>query len=297
MLMNNWNDKLECLNKFLTVAFKVGVLVGGFAICAYSWIIGYFPSGVTIGDGLLFILLATVLSVLVALFSFSFTSLGLALWPLWKLVIKLLSKILILINRVTNKDLQINSLPKIRKARAEHYGIAFIGFLFAGFLALQDWRSLMVVLVLLFSSSVMWSSIQENEEEANKQLKADISTEQKEAILKRVKRGNSISLLAMVLMPLVIPGAPTMLVTGVMRAADVRVDSATVHIKAPYSIYAEESGTKGQPSNFGSSFLKFENAQVLFKGIGSNTVLSLHLKDEDRVQIVVPNSSVHLLPN
>ncbi|MCG9607968.1 hypothetical protein [Vibrio chagasii] len=295
--MNDWNEKLECLNKFLTVSFKVGVLVGGFAICAYSWIIGYFPSGVTIGDGLLFILLATVLSVLVALFSFSFTSLGLALWPLWKLVINLLSKILILINRVTNKDLQINSLPKIRKARAEHYGIAFIGFLFAGFLALQDWRSLMVVLVLLFSSSAMWSSIQENEEEANKQLKVDISTEQKEAILKRVKRGNSILLLSMLLMPLVIPGAPTMLVTGVMRAVDVRVDSATVHIKEPYSIYAEESGTKGQPSNFGASFLKFENAQVLFKGIGSNTVLSLHLKDKDRVQIVVPNSSVHLLPN
>lgn len=295
--MNDWNEKFECVNKFLTVAFKVGVLVGGLAIFVYSWIIGYFPSGVTIGDGLLFILLATVLSMLIALFSFSFTSLGVVLWPLWKLVIKLLSKIFILINRVTHKELQINSLPKIRKARAEHYSIAFIGLLFAGFLALQDWRSLMVVLVLLFSSSVMWSTIQENEEEANKQLKTDISTEQKEEIFKRVKKGNSILLLSIVLMPLFIPGAPSMLVTGVMRTADVRVESATVHIKEPYSIYAEEFGIHGEPSNFGASFLKFENAQVLFKGIGSNTVLSLQLKDRDRVQIVVPNSSVHLLPN
>lgn len=73
----------------------------------------------------------------------------------------------------------------------------------------------------------------------------------------------------MVLMPLVIPGGQLCSRVGYQRTA----------------------------SNFGFSFLKFENAQVLFKGISSNTVLSLHLKDKNRVQIVVPNSSVHLLPN
>ncbi len=295
--MNDWNDKLECVNKSLTVAFKVGVLVGGVVIGVYSWLIGYFPSGVTISDGLLFILLATVLSAMLALFSFSFMSLGVALWPLWRFVIYILDKCFALINKITNKNLTTDQFSTIRRARAEHYCFALFGLIFAGYLFLQDWRSVMAIVVLLFISSVMWSTLQENEEEATNQLASDTPEEQKEVMKKSVRKKNSILLIAIVLMPLGIPGVPSLLVTGVMRATDVRVESASVHIKEPYRAYALESGIVGAKSNFGVNFSKFEEAKVLFKGIGTNTLISFKVEKDKLVQFVVPNTSIHVLPN
>ncbi|MFM2591245.1 hypothetical protein [Vibrio sp. TBV020] len=77
-----------------------------------------------------------------------------------------------------------------------------------------------------------------------------------------------------IVLPLFIPGALTIIFTGVMRLSDVRVEFATVYNKEPYNVYAKEFGIQGDTSSFWDSFIKFEKAQVLFKGIGSNTVLS-----------------------
>jgi len=298
MFINNWNERLEFASKLLAVSFKIGILVGGVAICGYSWLIGYFPSGVTIGDGLLFLLLATVMTILVTLFSLSFKSLGVALWPVWKCVIYLIRVLLFITNRLTNKNFDINALPNIRKPGFEDYGFALIGAPFAWFLAFQGWQAALITAGLLFFSSVMFSSFEEQKElTANVLEDEEVATEEKESASKTLREKGNRQLIMTIILPLVIPGALTMLFTGVMRLSDVRVESTVVHIKAPYSTYAEESGIKGEPSNFGANFLRFDEAQVLFKGIGSNTVLSLQPEDKDRVQIVVPNSSIHLLPN
>lgn len=294
--MNNWNDKLEFVNKLMTVAFKIGVLIGGFAICVYSWMIGYFPTGVTIGDGLLFILLATVTGLLISLFSFSFASLGVAMWPVWRSATWLLSHGLVLASKVTSKELTLGSFPTLRKAGVEHYGFALFGLLFAGKLAAQDWLAFTLVLALLFTSSVLWSTYKNNEEASIELLNSDKPDEDKKAFQKDVKRKNTLLLMAVIFMPLVITGAPSMLANGTMRISEVRIESAAVHIKQPYTAYATEYGVTGEGSNFGEGFLKFENAKVLFTGIGTNTVLSLINEKGKSVQLVVPNTSVHVLP-
>ncbi|HGF7375892.1 TPA: hypothetical protein AB5C23_003629, partial [Vibrio cholerae] len=148
-------------------AFKLGVVLGCSSLCVYFFMIGYFPTDLEIGDGLKFIFVAVVTFCITAFFVYSFNSLALVLWPLWRVVQWLSRKAAKLYTKLSARPIENHLSEPVRKARVEHYVFAVFGFLFAGKLAIQDWLSLIAVIAFLFLSAVMWSIYVSNLEKMN----------------------------------------------------------------------------------------------------------------------------------
>ena len=81
--MSAIETKIDTVSNALSLAFKLGVVLGSAVLLMYCWRIGYFPQDVSVGDGIVFILLAIAFGGLYSFFVVSLTSLGYVLkYPL-----------------------------------------------------------------------------------------------------------------------------------------------------------------------------------------------------------------------
>ena len=103
------DKKLDVIGKILSLAFKLGVVVGGAVLLFYCWKIGYFPQDASVGDGLLFILLAIAFSGAYLFFVVCLTSLGLLLRPVWHGLQSLLVLLLKGYEKITGKTARYNT--------------------------------------------------------------------------------------------------------------------------------------------------------------------------------------------
>ena len=58
MQIENIDKQLDLISKIIKIALQLGVGIGALIILIYSGRVGYYPTGLTIGDGLLFIAVA-----------------------------------------------------------------------------------------------------------------------------------------------------------------------------------------------------------------------------------------------
>lgn len=287
------DKKLDVLGKILSLTFKLGVVLGSVVLLFYCWRIGYFPQDVAIGDGLLFILLAIAFGGMYLIFTICLTSLGLVLRPIWLGFQKVFLLILRIYERVTGKPSKYTPFT-IEKAGWELYIFAFLGGIFVWGFSLSDIKVSVTLGLSVWGCALLWSYYQKNSQEIEQLERNEVITDDESKRLAGLAEFQPILLGIILMVPLVIGGVSGKLLDGAMRLANVRADSAVIHIKEPYMTYASEHGLKGEKSSFGSEFIKFNEAAVLFNGFGKHAVIQAGGK-ESVVSLAIPSTHIYII--
>ncbi|MYN14209.1 hypothetical protein GSY71_13775 [Pusillimonas sp. TS35] len=286
-------QNFESVSKIVGASSKFGVLIGGICIVLYCLRIKYLPQGLSLGDGLLFIMAAACFGVIYVFFVGSLVSLGIAVSPLVRAIFSIIA--------------WGASLFKSRRFRAAHELARFewVSLFFSIFsiyiiivLGSKDpkvyWNLPLLSIGLYFFYSVYISY-------GNKIKKIEmikryrIHTEEKENIpqlgeVEKIRVGQACSLFVILLAPLFFGGVSGQLLDAAMRAAYIRIEEAVIYVKEPYSSLlpkARISNNKISPKDY----IAFDGAVVLFRGLGTTTVIS-YAEGVNSKKIEIPNEYI-----
>lgn len=295
--MNNLESldkKLDIANKALSLAFKVGIIIGGAVLLLYCWKISYFPRDVSIGDGLLFLMLAIAFGGIYLLFTASLTCLGLTLRPLWLVLQNIVSWSLFRFNKFSNKTISFEKVNFVT-AKKEHFILALFGLLFIWGFGTYDYTVLGSLGLSVFSCALLWSFYIQNEEFVNSTELQEQANEEDLIKSRQLKQNQKIILLSLILVPLLIGGVSGKLLDGAMGLSNVRTEKVTVHIKKPYLEYVSTYGLTKLVSSIGKDYGKFEKINILFNGFGKNVVIKSNSATVTS-NIVIPNEYIIIMP-
>ena len=288
--LEDLDKKLEIANKALSLGLKFGIMIGGAVLLSYCWNIGYFPQDVSVGDGLLFIMLAIAFGGVYFLFVVGLTCLGLTLRPIWhggqEAYVWLLNKY----NWAFRKNRQYDRFTII-EAGAEHLIFALFGLIFVFGFGSLDLIVVGSLALVIFGCALMWSTHQRNESIIIDIEKRKDATEEEKSRAFYLKKHQKFLLLVLMVIPLLFGGASAKLVDGAMRLSNIRAEKVTLHIKEPYQKYASEYGLKGAQSAFGEDYEKFEDISILFNGFGKNAVIT-HNEIRHAANLVIPSDHI-----
>jgi hypothetical protein len=269
----NLEKQLEIIPKILKVALQLGIGVGALIIIIYSGKVGYYPSGLTIGDGLLFIAVALSFGLsysIVVLVLFCTAVLLTPFWRVGQLVVLKIYKICLKIKRSTHQPEEFTFPP----VTSDKLGIAFIGFIGLLFIFLSYSKDpevfwglassvfLIAICYLLYNS--LNTSVDDTESQKKSKNKVQL-----------------IFVLVIYLIPIVIGKFQGNVLDQTMRLIGVRSDSAIVQFDKDYQLFVDEIlKEKSQ---------KIYEAKILYSGLGSSSVLQISDK-----RFVVPNTKYSL---
>ncbi|MDZ7320155.1 hypothetical protein N4G41_00715 [Kosakonia sacchari] len=287
------NDKLDIANNLLNLIFKLGVALGGGVFVLYCWRIGYFPQDVSVGDGLLLILLAVTFGGFYLFFVASLVCLGITLRRVWQELQRLYSFSVNIFNKRTGKNITYTP-SAIERMHPELLIFAAFGLFFVIGFGISDIITSATLLLCAWFSALMWRDYQQNAQNIFMLKHREPLTDDELKRLKKLSSNQPFFIAILLILPLVIGGVTGKLLDGTMRLANIRTEAAVVHIKEPYAKYAEEYGLKGEKSNLGTEYSKFSNVSILFNGFGKNVVME-NKKPGGVVQFVVPADQVYVV--
>lgn len=290
---------MEKLNNMFTLAFKLGVAVGGAVLIFYGFRIGYVPQDISLENSLSLLYLAIIFGLFYLLLVTCLTALGFSI--LWVLFKPLLSYIKY--RQAQDKDSKITfwlyATKKIFGAVTDIENIIYIiamppmaclAFLLILMFSFNDSK---VILTLFISAIACGSLFHINQIKLTK----SVSKEPKE---QKSPMSFQYSILLLILFtPLLVGGISEKLIEETMRIVHMREYSMAVHIKKPYINQAIEYGLKGKSSSFGDEYCKFESITVLFKGVGRNIVINTIPTNVDKnliVPLVIPKDYIFITP-
>ncbi|MEE1867003.1 hypothetical protein [Pseudomonas auratipiscis] len=275
-------------------ALKCSIAIGSVCVIFYALRIGHFPKGLTLGDGLLFLLTAGCFGMVYALFSASLTSLGVA----FSFPIKLACKAFIWIASLFNSEMKSVKLKLVNfHVMSLFFAMPAVAFIWAfgekDPMAYLSLSCLSVLMYLLYSGV---KAIEAEYRSLGRVLNSPIDTKEKEELVRMGRVGKLkniyISLVcALIFTPLVTSGVTGQLADAAMRLAQVRVEKSEVYLKAPYSELLPSNllEVKAKPVE---GYKAFSGVVVEFQGFGNSTVITF--KDgQSKRQVDVPND--HLI--
>jgi hypothetical protein len=283
---------VEGLLKALTFASKIGILAGGICVLGYSLRIGHFPQGLTIGDGLLFMLAAVCFGIIYTLFVASLVSLGVVMSP----AIKLLTKLYVWSYKF-RKARPPSQVYDFAKFSLPYLIFAIFAVLFILGLGSHDsnayWNLPLLAIAMYFFYSGFLSAgekIRNLEISQNSLVKIDKQGDLPLTKIQQLRKAQMLSLALILIMPMLLGGVTGQLLDGAMRQAHIRIESATIFVKEPYaSLIPAVKKSKTQP--LAMQYVKFDEILILSKGIGNMTVL--YLPDgESEKRLGVPNDQL-----
>lgn len=292
--MEHLRNKVVFISDTLSLAFKLGLLCGGSILLSYSWRIGYLPKNITLSDGLLLISLATMFGLVYLFFVLSITSLGILLGPVWHGLQRAFLPIAKIHAKIKKKKVGYPWFT-IEKSILPITIFAISGLLFVIGAALESALSAVHLLLCAWVCAFIWSYHQQNARKINNVILLNATTETCREHKESLRRLQYITLAALLFVPLFYGGATGLLLDGVMRLSNFRVDLASVHIKQPYVLFAKEHGLNGSESKFGADFEKFENIKVLLSRIGTDVVLESQDSAGAKKTIIIPANHVYIV--
>lgn len=290
-------SKIDLASKLLSLAFKLGVLVGGACLLFYCYHLNYFPVGLSIGDGFLFILLAASFGIVYGLFVISLTGLGLWLTPILRPIQKLGFSIR---KRFTKRRLGEPLKLVSPDLNAVFFGI--FGILFIVAISHVEPSAIWTLPVTSFFLAIIFSAYQEMSSKLTDLLKTEdakiqpATTDLSKPTLnkERLRRARGFSLIALFVTPLFVGGVSGIILEGGMRFANIRKGNSYVLLRAPYSTFVpDQLQAKQSPS--APDFTTFEGVEVMFSGIGQRSIIEFNYKNKIQ-RLEVPNESIIVIP-
>lgn len=286
--------EIDIFSKFLTLAFKIFVLIGGLCFSIYCLKLGYFPTGLTMGDAVLLIFLGVSFGIIYFLFLVSILSFGLFFTPFFKFLQWFFVKC-----GLVNKN---KKMLKLIFPDFSGVGFGFVGLLLIWiFYKIEPTAAITLPLTAAFIG-IVFAKYCEISEKINKAILEENSVVKPyESNIKNLpfnKRNHLIQkyfcLMTVVVFPLIVGGVSGILLEGSMAFANVKKGKSYVMLRAPYSsVVPSELKSSDGPKSEG--YVTFENINVLFSGLGYKTVIEFHQNNKN-IKFEVPNENIIIIP-
>ncbi|HEK1686077.1 TPA: hypothetical protein SMR42_002434 [Pseudomonas putida] len=292
-VISSLESTAESLLKLTGTALKFSIALGSACVIIYALRIGHFPKGLTLGDGLLFMLAASCFGVVYAMFAGCLVSLGIALSivirPTFKFIFKCIQK-----KTNPKKEIKYEMAPF-------HWGatpFALVAIVLIWLFGQRDivayWNlPLLSIALYIFYSIAKSAGAQYRQHE--RLLNSAIVTPEKDELQSSGKAGKQksaylVSVTLVMLLPLVMGGVSGLLIDGAMRMAQVRLEHATLYVKSPYSALIPDA-LEAKELKTPEGYKAYADITVQFKGFGNTTVIAF--KDGAlRRQLDIPNDQI-----
>ncbi|WP_085633458.1 hypothetical protein [Pseudomonas sp. R16(2017)] len=273
--------QIDTAMKLLSLSAKVGLLVGGGSIVGYLLMNGHYPQGVSLGDGLLFLVSAFSFGIVCLYFSISITAVGILLSPILAPAVRLAVRV---VNRF--KEQKITSPVTQQKIGfpAVFFGICGLAIIY--FLARRSLIDHLPLIVLPVFQCVMYAAlVEQNEKMRLAKLQAE-SDPQETTDLHPIRKSRAILAGIILIVPILMGGVTSDLLQLAMSFAKIRIDHATILVKAPYANLLPNP-KESKIDNFKT----FEKATVIFRGVGNTTLIEMRTPDT-ATRLEIPNDSI-----
>lgn len=308
--MFNNNDYLrffDLFDKVLTNSSKAGVLIGSLTFFVYCFKIGYFPEGVTLGDGLLLILCGVAFVLMFSVVIVFLTCLGLLLISFFSMIS---AKLICLASHIIG---YMNPDKAWLKIRYFNFPVIIFGIygVFLIFAINVDWSSeedldslltnttsnpslwiLIGISILIAFFWIRFSTLNINS------TIIETSDPDADDNTKKIKliKFKAVALAIILLCPLLFGNVSNKLLFGAMKLVGLRSESVDLHIRKPYDTYSELYCVDSHVSKFGDDFKLINDADILLKGLGSNLVAEVKVgdcyPDIKKTLIIIPKDQV-----
>lgn len=292
-VISSLESTAESLLKLTGAALKFSIALGSACVIIYALRVGHFPQGLTLGDGLLFMLAASCFGVVYAMFVGCLVSLGIVfsivIRPTFNFVLK----------RIQAKT---NTKKELAYEMALFHWMAIpfalVAMVLIWVFGQRDiaayWNlPLLSIALYIFYSIAKSAGTQYRRHE--RLLNSVIVTPEKDELQISGKAGKQknaylVSITVVMLMPLAIGGVSGLLMDGAMRMAQVRVEHAAVYVKAPYSALMPDA-LVAKETKAPEGYKAYAGVTVQFKGFGNTTVIAFKDGGLQR-QLDVPNDQI-----
>lgn len=283
---------------------KAIVAIGVLCLVAYLLTISYIPSEISFGDTLIFLLIFAAFSIVYTAFCMMLFFFGISLLPVTYFILSV-------VDRYLPSHIKIGEKLPFPKISIITLGVSvYLLYIIRGLFFL-DWKinAYIGITISLISFSyyafyvnqkrvkeyrLKFENLREiiDDPKASKNLKnfAETKLKQLEIWIK-----NSIqSALFLILTPLIfmslIEDVGKIFLYYTMEKTGVRIEKATLYIKAPYANLIELPKMTTKELSQNQIFI-FKDMKVPFQGIGKNTLVSYKVKDIEK-QLVIPNEYI-----
>lgn len=282
----------ESISNIAKAASGIGIFFGGIIVLFYSIKIGHFPQDISLGDGLIFLLTATVFGLLYGLFVISLIALSITASPMIRPIFNGLAGLFKCSNE--NQTTQKIELVKFQGAAVL---FAFVAIVYIAALGHNDpWNYLTLPLLsltlYLLYSFYVHSGQQISKASENKSQHVSGSPEESEHLktLAKHKHEQLIIFILILTAPLLVGGILGQFVDGSMRAIKVRIENPIVYVKEPYASLIPQT-LVAKSLKAPKDYSVFEKTTVLWTGYGKTTVIS-YLIGTKLKQLDIPNDQI-----
>lgn len=292
-VISSLESTAESLLKLSGAALKFSIGLGSACVIIYALRVGHFPQGLTLGDGLLFLLAASCFGVVYAMFVGCLVSLGICFSILTRPVFNFSYEYIKKKTRSTKK--------MAYELAPFHWGaipFALLALLLIWGFGRQDnvafWNlPLLSIALYLFYSVVKAAGAQYRSHE--RLLNTVIATPEKDALQRsgdagKAKNAYLACLSLIMLLPLLMGGVSGQLMDGAMRMAQVRIEHATVYVKSPYNALMPDV-LVAKEAKAPEGYKAYAGVTVQFKGFGNTTVIAF-ADGELKRQLDIPNDQI-----
>ncbi|HGO9979486.1 TPA: hypothetical protein ACLEL0_000839 [Acinetobacter baumannii] len=290
---------VETFSKYLSLAFKLSTFLGGLCFVVYCQRLNYFPSGVTVGDSLLFIIFAASFGLVYGFINMGLLSVGVCLMFLLKLLFKpvhgFLKKNIPWKNRAGTYEIILFVRPE-----PIHYILSIIGMVFIYLMYNLDHSAFTVLnlLATILFQAIFWGAYND------KRLRVchillpstnELSIAQQGEHNKKMRW---LFLGMIVIAPLLFSGVAGRILDGGMRLAHLSSGPSYVLIKPPYDKAISLSYLDQKPIFTETGYKSFKKIDVMLTGIGQKTVIQFIPKQGANPQpLAVPNDHIKVFPD
>lgn len=289
-------DKLEIIDKSLGIAAKIGITIGSMVLLGYCWSIDFFPRDVSVGDGLLFIFVAIGFGAVYLFFVASLTCMGVLLRPFWHFLQSHGIWVGERWAKFRKKSFSYEPF-ELKPGGLEHLVFALVGLILVALFSLKDISRLPTLLLASFGCALLWSAYQDVDIKLRNISSSPQPSDEERARIPRLEKSKALLPWLIIAIPLLIGGITGEMTAGAMRLLKIRNDSVTAHIKKPYATILSTSGIAGAKSELGDDHLRYENAEILFSGLGSVAVVAIKSPNGASMKLSIPSDYILLYAN
>lgn len=286
----------KSIAELVTMYAKWGsILTGGFCLLLYSNEIGQFPEGMNLGEGLAFYLVCAGFLVVSTFYAAVTTAMG----------------SLLLAGPILLHKKFIRGRSQAKSSQSDLYlltdyslmwetpviALAVVGFLVWFFYVASRPTEGVIFLAQPLAQGVLvtgWLMTRQRLRLLQTGLvfpsEGDDLIERKKANIHVVRKA---LLIAFVTVPLLLAPDRMILVDAAFRMAQLRKDSAIIHVKKPWANRVEVSTLTPEKSFLGDEYVTFEKIKVLLRSVGSKVVIELpQAADKPATRLSIPSEAI-----